>query len=240
MVMCPYAFAQRDDVLTLRDAYTRNRRIQIRGFLTQDAADSAYAAISTQTPWRTIYNDGNHAIDVSASELDGLSLERRTALTRSIFAGAAKGFQYCFDQYSLSEHLRDGPDMPTALRELGLFFTSMEFIKFMRSVTGDEDIAFSDAMLSRYRPSHFLTTHDDRLAALSRRHAYVLGLTPGWQVDWGGLLVFRDENGNISSGYTPSFNVLSIFSVPQEHAVTFVAPFAPYPRISVTGWLHGP
>ena len=213
--------------------------MQLTNLLAGNGADIAYSAIVKQTPWRTIYNVGNRAIDVSASEMDAWTAEERVALTRTIFAGAATGFQYCFDQFSLSEHMGSKGAISEDLRGIWSLFTSEEFIQLMRSATGDAEIAFSDVMLSRYRPGHFLTTHDDKLASLNRRHAFVLSLTPRWQVDWGGLLVFRDFQNNISVGYTPAFNVLSIFRVPQDHAVTLVTPFAPFPRISVTGWLHG-
>ncbi|HEX5536856.1 MAG TPA: 2OG-Fe(II) oxygenase family protein [Sphingobium sp.] len=36
----------------------------------------------------------------------------------------------------------------------------------------------------------------------------------------------------------PRFNALSLFRVPQRHHVGCVAPFAPKPRISITGWLR--
>jgi Rps23 Pro-64 3,4-dihydroxylase Tpa1-like proline 4-hydroxylase len=73
---------------------------------------------------------------------------------------------------------------------------------------------------------------------MGRRAAYVLNLTPEWRPDWGGLLQFYDAMGNVSRAFTPGFNVLNIFRVPQPHSVSWVTPLAAAPRYAVTGWLR--
>jgi Rps23 Pro-64 3,4-dihydroxylase Tpa1-like proline 4-hydroxylase len=40
------------------------------------------------------------------------------------------------------------------------------------------------------------------------------------------------------SGFIPDFNVLRLFSVPQTHHVSYVAPWAAERRLSITGWLR--
>ena len=57
--------------------------------------------------------------------------------------------------------------------------------------------------------------------------------------DIGGLLLFDGEDGHIERGFTPSFNALNLFTVPQPHSVSRVAPFAANRRYSITGWLRG-
>jgi Rps23 Pro-64 3,4-dihydroxylase Tpa1-like proline 4-hydroxylase len=66
----------------------------------------------------------------------------------------------------------------------------------------------------------------------------VLGLTPGWRAEWGGLLMFHERGGDIERALMPRFNVLNVFAVPQLHSVSAVAPFAGNDRLSVTGWLR--
>ena len=90
-----------------------------------------------------------------------------------------------------------------------------------------------DGHASRYAPGQFLTTHDDHIEAKSRRAAYVMNLTPRWRPDWGGLLLFYDRLGNVTRGYTPGFNMLNLFAVPQAHAVSWVTPLAAVPRFRV-------
>ena len=64
----------------------------------------------------------------------------------------------------------------------------------------------------------------------------VFGLTRHWRPDWGGLLLFHDDDGQIDLGLVPAFNVLNLFAVPREHSVSVVAPFAAEPRLTITGW----
>jgi len=77
------------------------------------------------------------------------------------------------------------------------------------------------------------------VAGKQRHAAYVYNLTPAWRADWGGLLLFHGDDGNVTRGLTPSFNALNIFAVPQPHSVSMVTPFAASRRYSVTGWLRG-
>jgi SM-20-related protein len=112
-------------------------------------------------------------------------------------------------------------------------------VDFLRVVTGKKGIDFADAQATAYGPGHFLTAHDDEVAGKQRHAAYVFNLTPVWRVDWGGLLLFHGADGHVSRGFTPSFNALNIFAVPQPHSVSMVAPFAANRRYSVTGWLRG-
>ena len=71
-----------------------------------------------------------------------------------------------------------------------------------------------------------LTAHSDDIEGKNRLFAYVLNFTPTWKPDWGGLLAFIDGDGHISEAYTPAFNALNIFKVPQMHTVTQVAGYA--------------
>ncbi|MNN76656.1 hypothetical protein D3C81_1930560 [compost metagenome] len=90
--------------------------------------------------------------------------------------------------------------------------------------------------MTRYLPGHFLNRHSDANPKTERLYAYVLNLSPGWRAEWGGLLQFLDEGGDITETFVPSFGALNVFAVPQMHAVSTVAPFAGGPRYSVTGW----
>lgn len=81
--------------------------------------------------------------------------------------------------------------------------------------------------------------HDDIDGPKKRIAAYVLNLTHDWSVEWGGILNFLDEDGHIAEGYVPRFNALNVFDVGVPHFVSYVAPYAQAPRLSITGWLRG-
>jgi Rps23 Pro-64 3,4-dihydroxylase Tpa1-like proline 4-hydroxylase len=72
----------------------------------------------------------------------------------------------------------------------------------------------------------------------NRLAAYVYGLTKGWRIEWGGMLLFHGPHERTANGMAPRFNTLDLFSVPQQHSVTMVTPAAPHRRYAVTGWLR--
>lgn len=93
---------------------------------------------------------------------------------------------------------------------------------------------------TRYLPGHFLTLHNDRSDAGEdgqRALALVINLSP-WNIDWGGLLLFHDADGNAECGWTPQFNTANLFRVPMDHSVSWVTPLAAEPRLTVSGWFY--
>ena len=97
----------------------------------------------------------------------------------------------------------------------------------------------ADGQATLFGPQHFLGLHQDQQLEEGWRIAYVLNMTAlEWRPDWGGYLLFFDDDGDVIEGYMPRFNTLNLFAVPQHHAVSFVPPFAPQGRIAISGWFR--
>jgi SM-20-related protein len=128
------------------------------------------------------------------------------------------------------------PEPSHYLAAVTRFLNSAPLLDFVRSITGVPGIAFGEAQVTRYRPGHFLNQHDDSHGVHKRIAAYVLNMTPNWRLNWGGAPLFFDRSGHVTEGYPPAFNALNIFSVPQDHLVGFISPFAGAARYSITGW----
>lgn len=222
------------DASALAPVFASARRIQIRNFLSQASADALLAELEGSREWRLAVNRGDQIIEYRDEAYAALSDEQRAKLTKAVELGGRYGFQFRYDSIRLS----DPASSATALARFRTFLSSPELIAFMRRLTGAGDIDFADAHASRYRAGHFLTGHDDHVDTMHRRAAYVMNLTREWLPDWGGLLLFHDDQGNIARGYTPRFNTLNLFSVPQRHSVSWVTPLAGQPRFAVTGWLR--
>jgi Rps23 Pro-64 3,4-dihydroxylase Tpa1-like proline 4-hydroxylase len=220
------------DPLRLAESYREHGRLQITNFLSEDSADALHRELSGSQDWRLAVNRGEEIRHFGLEEVAAWPDERRKLLDRAVTMGGRFGFQFRYDVIRTDQ--TSGP----LLSALAGFLSSPELVDFMRIVTGASDIAFADAHASRYRPGHFLTTHDDHADTMGRRAAYVLNLTPMWRPDWGGILQFYDHLGNIVRGFTPGYNQLNIFKVPQPHSVTWVTPLAAEPRYAVTGWLR--
>jgi Rps23 Pro-64 3,4-dihydroxylase Tpa1-like proline 4-hydroxylase len=147
-------------------------------------------------------------------------------------------FNYLYDSILISDEDNQPREQGSLAGEFASFLCSDAVIDLVVEITGEPSIAFADAFASRYGPGDFLTIHHDKKVGSNRLAAYVLGLTPNWRPEWGGMLLFHDAEGDVELGLSPQFNVLNLFGVPQDHSVSLVAPFAPAPRLSVTGWFR--
>jgi len=89
--------------------------------------------------------------------------------------------------------------------------------------------------LTVYRAGRFLTAHDDTAERLIRVAEYVFNLNADWNVDFGGLLQFIDTKGQMEQAYTPCFNLLSAFKVPQLHSVSVMPAVVKTDQVSISG-----
>jgi SM-20-related protein len=226
------------DVERIASVYAEAGRVHIAPALGQACAERALRCLVQETPWQLHLNEGDKPINLQGAGFERLPESDRAQFLNRVYASAARGFQYLFNSYPISDaHARrEHPEL--YLMRVFEFLNSAAFLDFARRVTRAPTITYVDAQATLYRPGHFLTRHDDKIARKGRIAAYVLNLTPRWVADWGGILQFIDRDGHIAEGYTPAFNALNIFRVPQPHAVSYVAPFAGAGRYSITGWLR--
>jgi SM-20-related protein len=183
---------------------------------------------------RAIRNPYNADVPVAVFEAEPVSEQMR--LIGMAHEEATEGFQFIFDRLRLGPARAMGLKAPQPLFDLYDRFNSAECLDFARRLTGDDRIAYVDAQATRYLPGHFLNGHDDRHEGAGRLYAYVLNVSPVWRTEWGGLLMFMDEAGDVTETFVPAAGTLNVFRVPQSHAVSMVAPFAGMPRHAVTGW----
>ena len=133
--------------------------------------------------------------------------------------------------------VRDGRDPGLLLHAVLDFLNSVDFLSFASWLVMDSRITSTTAQATRYRPGHFLTRHEDKDLHQDRAYAYVINLTKNWRADWGGLLQFENEQGDVTQTFVPHWNSISIFKVPQSHIVSLVSQFATEDRMAITGWL---
>ncbi len=205
--------------------------------------DDETAAFIEQTlaslPWRMVcQNDAKNTVVLTREQLAAMSADERQALEAGIRQRAAENFGYAYFTYPMIQAGFGGWDPGHPIHAITLFLNSPEFLSLAREVTGCDGIVKIDAQASNYRPGHFLTRHIDDGNKKERRAAYTLGFTRKWEPDWGGLLMFLEENKDISHAYLPRFNTLTVFDGLRVHSVSAVSAFAPAPRLSVVGWFR--
>ncbi len=225
---------------TLEIAPYRNRllshgRVQIPGFLQEPSAARLRECLSNEVPWQTALRSDR---PVAGSDNAAHSEVAHQALLHTLYQRARDAFEFVFDRYRMIDARRDGLDPGLVLHVVVDFLNSPEFIAFTHELTGDRDIRMVSAIGARYRPGHFLKMHNDKSGEEDRAFAYVINLSRDWQADWGGLLQFLDDRQNVTETFTPHWNSLSLFRVPQMHQVSLVAPWAREDRYSITGWFR--
>lgn len=229
------------DPAKLKPLFARYGRLHLPSILAGPDAQRLAAGLA-RAPWsRTFLVDGK-GYDVVREDYAKTPAAVRQEVEAAIARGGRTGFQFDFDTFRISDFLEAGQRQGGAVAELEAAYdllNSDAFLDFVRRLTGDARPAYCDAQATRYRAGQFLTAHDDNLAGKDRLYAYVLNLTPGWRIEWGGLLVFHDADGHVAEAYAPKFNTLNIFRVPQWHSVSQVASYVDADRLAITGWIRG-
>lgn len=226
------------DLDALSREFQEHGRIQIRDVLEPDAAEAIYQCLHVQVPWTLAYIDGETSATLSEQQLNGLAPAEKAALQQRIHSRARDKFQFMYNSYMMVSAYKEGRNPELLLHRVLEYLNSEPYLDFARRVTGLNDIVRADAQATRYIPGHFLKNHNDLQENEGRLAAYVLGFAKDWQADWGGLLHFLDENGQVTDTFIPRFNSLTIFQVPVPHCVSYVAPFARQARYGITGWLR--
>lgn len=226
------------DIEALRDEYAREGVVRVENLFPSDVAEAIYQVLLRGTPWRVVHSDaqGSHKY-YRGEEWHGLAPEQRQKTLQGVLQKARDGFAYLYSCYPMVDALLAGDDPNWPLHELTEFLNSPEFMDFTKTITNEADVIKIDGQATLYAPGHFLNTHDDAGDIKERRVAYVMGFSKNWSRDWGGQLLFLDGD-DVTRGFSPSFNTLSLFKVPREHIVTQVTNFAGAGRYSVTGWLR--
>jgi Rps23 Pro-64 3,4-dihydroxylase Tpa1-like proline 4-hydroxylase len=221
----------------IRKRLRQTGRAQIDSVLAPADAQALYDA-ATCTDFNVVTRRSSGHVDLPAAWLASLSPDRKRDLGQAVQASAVSDFQYLYDNHTIYDLVQAGQAAPI-WSDLLAFLNGDAFLDLMRDLTGEPRVTMADAQLTRFRPGHFLTEHDDHADGKNRHFAYVLNLTPAWRIEWGGLLAFHGADGNVAEAFTPRFNTLNLLKVPAPHSVTQVALSAGTDRISVTGWLRG-
>ena len=216
-------------------------RVQIRDFLSDRAARTIHRILSAETPWGLGWragDDGPHGL--RRQELAALAPDQRNALMTKVGAAMRAGdYAFAYGQYRMLDAYLEKWGEHEALDILLEHINSEPLLDLVRAVTAIPQLRKADAQATLYAPGHFLSLHDDSHVEEGWQVAYVMSFcADDWRPDFGGYLLFYDEEGDVVAGYRPRFNALNMFRVPQRHSVSYVPPFAPYGRFSITGWFR--
>lgn len=232
-----FRLSDRIDHDALRRQFLRNGRVEIDGFLADGQADAIWQHLLARDDWKLVMNAGEKVYEMTREAHAAMDPAQRRELDRHIVNAGREGFQYRYEAIRVPDEDR-ATDLSDLLTGFVAFLSSPAVVAMLGDILGCKDAAFADGQATSYGAGDFLTRHDDDIAGKHRRAAYVYSLAPAWRAEWGGLLMFHGDDGNIEEAFAPRMGALRLFSVPQQHSVSYVTPFAPEPRLSITGWLR--
>lgn len=227
------------DAAALARAYGGRKRLQIRDVLAPAAAERIYQCLASETLWFIAFRDGKRDVLIYDGDFAKLEPEKAVAMQQRALAQATTGFQFIYSTYPMMDKELKAKFPSQFLYKVEEFLNTPAMLNFVKAVTGQSTLVRADAQATWYRRQNFLTYHNDYDPADGgKRVAYVLSFCRDWKPDWGGMLQFYDDDNNIEEGFLPRFNALSLFTTPQNHAVSFVTPFCGQRRLAITGWFR--
>jgi Rps23 Pro-64 3,4-dihydroxylase Tpa1-like proline 4-hydroxylase len=223
-----------------RQHFAACKWVSLRPFIGDDEAELLRGHLLERDDWRLRLRDlEGHYFDLSTKEIQAWG-EPKMAAVRALIAPKAgqSGFGNSHSRIRIIDPDGQRDETDSILGEFGEFLFSPPVAELISDITGVAGIDFADTFAARYDPGDYATNHNDGID--QRKSAFVFGLTRSWRVEWGGLLLFHEdeEEGEVRRGLVPAFNCFNLFSVPLPHSVSIVAPFAPEPRLSITGWYY--
>lgn len=234
----PFAINESLDKEKLRADFRKTDRLHIPGFLAEESAKRLHQCLTQEVPWEVAFVRDGEVMTADATAYDNLPPQKKAEILQEVMTTAREDFQFFYDSYRIDTAIEAGVGDHLYLHRFYEFMNSEALLSFMREITGMKTMARVDGQATRFKPSSFLTDHNDYDVNKGRLCAYVMNLTPEWRPDWGGILNFFDKDGNVIEGFTPRWNTLNILRVPQSHSVSYVPPFAGAHRLSITGWLR--
>lgn len=222
------------DVEAIAATYAAEGRVRIPAFMVENGLRGLHGEIVARQDWRQVMNIPGGILELSREERAAISLADAEELDATMHKRACLGFQYRYEGLRIPEPSGEVTD---GLDKMAHVMAAAPMLGFLGKVIGQSDLMFTEGQVTAYATGDFLTCHDDQAPGRRRVAAFVLGMTPSWRPEWGGLLLFHSDDDSQVYGLVPRFNTLDLFSVPQRHSVSTVSPSAPGRRLAITGWL---
>ena len=224
------------DLESLKAAYQADQRVRIDQFLEPKFAAQVADCLNTSLKYDYIFfsQDQNHV--ASEEQMGVMDMHARQELQTELISLASQGIGFLYGGFKMEG--TKIPEAPPVLQKLNEVMNSAELLELVMSITDSIELKSSSVQYTRYTPGNYLTRHRDDVETEGRRLAFVLGMSPQWHPDWGGLLQFFEDSGVPKDAWEPRFNSLSLFDVRHVHSVTYVTPHAIAPRYAMTGWFR--
>ncbi|SEK38457.1 2OG-Fe(II) oxygenase superfamily protein [Colwellia chukchiensis] len=227
-----------NNISKLKQDYLAHGYVQLQHALSADSANLISEKLATQKQWNLVYRRNGCHQDLNSVEVATWSSEHKNNLLKLVHSNADNSFQYFYETIPIYDIYYDKLLPGHFFNDIVEFLNSEPTLNLFRTLLNAPEINFADAQITRFSAGHFLNRHNDDVPGKNRVAAFVINLTKEWRADWGGALQLLTNDLDIKKSFMPTFNDINIFKVPVEHLVTYVPPYTPVARLSITGWLR--
>lgn len=226
------------DLEKLKETFKNKGYVVINNYLKEDIAEELHNYFSYDMPseWWSIatFPAKNHkGVEYlqNTEENEDNIIEARNHAIESFGKNL---FSYAFHR-TLDNHYDDCECTECQIRD---FLNNKESHDFVSNVTDLKITGANEVFAACYVPGDFLSPHQDSPNGII---GFVLQLTKDWKPQYGGLLHFLNDDGDVVENIeVPEFNSLTLFLLPEDkgklHYVSHVNPGVPEIRLSLTGW----
>ena len=223
------SFFNFEDIMNYKSIFEKNKKVQIKDILANQVAEILFKQAVNEKNW--VLATGHDATKyekriskqfekVNAIQIKKIQDKFKNDHFSYIFSRSMNNIQPSFLEYTLRKNM-----------------ASEEFIHYLNEITNLKLTKLNTLFLSKYKGGNFLSPHSDNG---NGKLAFVLNLTKNWKPQYGGILHFmNDTKTEIVESFTPLFNNLMLFEVPEggiPHFVSHVVPYVKQERYSITGW----
>ena len=219
-------------IRVLQEEFNEQGIVRVFDFLSVESIEALANCLSQELNFNNAFFLEQQNREGSDEQIAQLTNQQRRELYQGIYKLAAGGQGFLYGRHKIED------TSPETLKSALDFFNGEICLSTIKSITQNQALTHADGQATRYRVGDFLTRHTDNPLGETRKYAYVLGLSPNWHPDWGGLLQLFELDGTPTKSYMPVFNSLTLFDVNKIHSVTSVAAFSPQSRYSITGWFR--
>jgi SM-20-related protein len=227
--------------------FQRKRRLRFPDFLDPRGALAVYKYLACEVDWNIFLASHGKLLTATVGSGAAPPADFQKTLQQRAYDGASYGLAFLYEADRLfpedvpakaaGEPMRAGG----VLVALSDYLNSGPFLALVKQLTGTRYIHRVDIQATRYRPGYFSTyqtlpptTKDGEIVSV----AFTLTLTPEWVPEWGGLLQFWSPGPSVIEAYSPSFNTLDLYSLPQGHWIAPVSAFAASDRLAIVGRIY--
>jgi SM-20-related protein len=237
------------DQVKLSADFEKKRRLRVPDFLRPAGALALYKHLEQYVGWQPFLVSEGKLLTAAPDVHGSYPIDLHRIMCDRAYEGARRGFASLYEADRLFPEdlpqglLQNDHADSSLLAHFSHFLNSAEALNLIRGVTRKSEIQRVEIQATRHRRNHFSTFRALMPPTQSSETvfaAFTITLNLEWMPEWGGLLEFQSHEGYVVEAYVPSFNVIDIFSLPQGHWISPVAPFAAGMRMAISGRLYVP